>query len=161
MSRVVIREANQPGDLGWIVAAHGDVYADEFGWDRTFEGHAAGVVGTFATAWDQNRQGAWIAELDGVPVGCVLCVKVDAAAARLDLLLVRPEARGHGIGPRLVRHCVEFAHDRGYQRVLASSWTALVAARPLFQAAGFGLTGTHRHRAFGHELVRESWARGV
>ncbi|WP_245914878.1 hypothetical protein [Nocardia fluminea] len=93
-SRVVIRAADQPGDLGWTVMAHGEVYAEQFGWNTDFEAMVAGIVGAYATGHDPAREGAWIAELDGERAGCVFCVRGDEpGVAKLRTLLVTPRPR--------------------------------------------------------------------
>jgi len=105
---VAIRPADRPGDLGWIVQAHGELYARELGWDVSFERLVAGIVGGL----DAVRDKVWIAELDGVRVGCVSCMTADDGDAVLRILLVHPDGRGHGVGSKLVDTCLDHARDR-------------------------------------------------
>src|SRR5258708_12419157 len=105
-SRIAIRPVGQPGDLGWMVQAHGEIYAAEYGWDTSFEALVARIVADFAADPDRPGQRGWIAEIDGRRVGCVLCVPARAPGHRvatppLRILLVDPAARAHGIGARL------------------------------------------------------------
>jgi GNAT superfamily N-acetyltransferase len=159
---VTIRLADRPGDLGWVVMAHGEIYARQFGWDTTFEALVARIVADFAAGHDQTRQAAWIAELDGVRVGCVFCVEADVAdVAKLRILLVDPDARGLGIGGRLVDECLRFAKDTGYQRMTLWTNDVLVSARRIYQAAGFHLVDEERHHSFGHDLVGQNWVRDL
>ena len=115
------RLATEPGDLGWVVMAHGEVYADQFGWDTDFEALVARIVADHAAGHDPAREAAWVAEVDGRRVGCVFCVADpdDPDIARLRILLVTPEGRGAGIGSGLVARCVDFAREAGYSTALA------------------------------------------
>jgi len=158
MPEVVIRSIGDPGDLGWMVQAHGEVYAEEFGWDIAFEALVARIVGEYGERGDAGEE-AWIAELDGRRAGCVLCVRDDDRTARLRILLVDPSARGHGLGHRLVDTCLRFAREAGYRRIVLWTNDVLVAARRIYQAAGFELVDEERHHSFGHDLVGQTWAR--
>ena len=149
----VIRPLGRPGDLGWVVQAHGETYAAEFGWNGEFEALVARIVADYAGSHDPAREAAWIAELDGRRVGCVFCVSADAETAQLRILLVDPAARGHGLGARLTRRCVEFARDAGYRRMRLWTNHPLTAARRIYLAAGFGLVETDAHHSFGVDLV--------
>ncbi|MFI7006985.1 GNAT family N-acetyltransferase [Streptomyces sp. NPDC050145] len=154
---VLLREPG-PGDLGWIVARNGAVYAAEFGWNADYEGLVARIVADFAQDHDPHLERVWIAELDGRPVGCVMCVR-DAApgTARLRLLLVEPEARGLGIGDRLVRAVVDFARGVGYRELVLWTNDVLEAARSLYRRHGFVLSGEEPHRSFGADLTGQDW----
>ncbi len=113
---VVIRTLGRPGDLGWVVMAHGEVYAIEFGWDTTFETLVARIVADYATGHEPALETAWIAESDGQRTGCVFCVadEGDPQTAKLRILLVHPDGRGRGLGARLVDTCLDFARNAGY-----------------------------------------------
>jgi GNAT superfamily N-acetyltransferase len=152
-----IRALGEPGDLGWVVMAHGEVYAQEFGWDTTFEALVARIVADFAAAHDSTREAAWIAEVDGERVGCVFCVAKDETTAQLRILLVHPNGRGLGLGARLVDECVEFAHDAGYERIVLWTNHPLVAARHIYYEAGFILTDEEPHQSFGADLVGQTF----
>jgi len=157
MDGAVIRALDQPGDLGWVVMAHGELYAGEFGWDATFEHLVARIVADFAQARDPEREAAWIAELDGRRVGCVFCVRDDDQTARLRILLVDPSARGHGVGRRLVETCLEFARTHGYRRMVLWTNDPLVAARKIYLDAGFKLVAEHPHHSYGVDLVGQDY----
>jgi DNA-binding MarR family transcriptional regulator/GNAT superfamily N-acetyltransferase len=146
------------GDYGWVVERHGALYRAEFGWDETFEGLVATIVGAFAQAHDPDRERAWIAELAGVRVGCVFCVRKSDDVAQLRILLVEPGARGHGVGTRLVDACIEFARDAGYRELVLWTNDVLHAARRIYERAGFRLVEEGRHHSFGHDLVEQTWS---
>jgi GNAT superfamily N-acetyltransferase len=155
---VVLREPG-PGDLGWVVARHGSVYAAEYGWNAEFEGLVARIVADYAAAHDPRREAAWIAELDGEPVGCVFCVARDNTTAQLRILLVDPAARGLGIGARLVAECLRFATAAGYKSMMLWTNDVLTSARRIYEAAGFRLVDEEPHHSFGQDLVGQVWER--
>jgi DNA-binding MarR family transcriptional regulator/GNAT superfamily N-acetyltransferase len=155
--RVVLRQP-AAGDLGWMVERHGALYAAEYGWDDSFEALVARIVADFGAEHDSAREHAWIAELDGRRAGCILCVRADDEAAKLRILLVEPWARGHGIGARLVDECIAFARSAGYRRLVLWTNDVLVAARRIYERAGFELVEEGRHHAFGHDLVEQTWS---
>jgi DNA-binding MarR family transcriptional regulator/N-acetylglutamate synthase-like GNAT family acetyltransferase len=154
---VSIRDATS-GDFGWMVERHGVLYAAEYGWDETFEGLVAQIVGAFAQSHDAQRERALVAELGGRRAGCVLCVRENEETAKLRTLLVEPWARGHGIGSRLVDECVAFARVAGYRRIVLWTNDVLVAARRIYERAGFQLVAEGAHHAFGHDLVEQTWS---
>ncbi|SDX67983.1 Acetyltransferase (GNAT) family protein [Modestobacter sp. DSM 44400] len=159
--QVVIRRLGRPGDLGWVVMAHGEVYAEQFGWDTSFEALVARIVADYAGDDDPAREAAWIAEVDGERAGCVFCVTADEATAQLRILLIHPAARGLGAGGLLVGTCLDFARAAGYRRMTLWTNDALASARRIYVAAGFELVDEERHASFGHDLVGQNWARDL
>ncbi|QEU94246.1 bifunctional helix-turn-helix transcriptional regulator/GNAT family N-acetyltransferase [Streptomyces kanamyceticus] len=154
---LLLREPG-PGDLGWIVQRNAAVYAAEFGWNADYEGLVARLVADFAQDHDPHLERVWIAELDGRPVGCVMCVRDEApGTARLRLLLVERDARGLGLGDQLIGACVEFARGVGYRDLVLWTNDVLEAARTLYQRHGFVLVAEKPHRSFGADLVGQDW----
>ena len=147
----------RPGDMGWVVRQHGILYVDEFGWADWFEGLTAEVVAAFVQKRDPKRERCWIAEEDGENVGSVFCVRESDEVARLRMLLVGPEARGLGIGRRLVEECVRFARQAGYRRMTLWTYDVLRAARRVYADQGFTLVHQEPHSSFGGEMMEETW----
>jgi GNAT superfamily N-acetyltransferase len=154
----VVRPLGEPGDLGWVVMAHGEVYAAEFGWDTSFEALVARIVADFAAAPDPAHQAAWVAELDGRRAGCVFCVAgEEQRTAKLRILLVEPGARGHALGDRLVDTAIGFARGAGYERMRLWTNHPLAAARRIYLRHGFRLIEEAPHHSFGAELVGQTY----
>jgi DNA-binding MarR family transcriptional regulator/GNAT superfamily N-acetyltransferase len=152
----------RPGDFGWIVECHAQLYGEEYGWGRSFEGLCAQIVADFINKFDPKLERCWIAEIDGERVGCVMLVKDDPKAkkadvARIRLLLLDPKARGMGIGARLVDECVRFSKARGYRRVTLWTHQELTAARAIYAKAGFVKTGEETHDHWGKPATSEYW----
>jgi DNA-binding MarR family transcriptional regulator/N-acetylglutamate synthase-like GNAT family acetyltransferase len=156
--RATLRDP-RPGDMGWVVQSHGALYASEYGFDSGFEALVAEIVSKYMTSYDPSRERCWIADIEGRPVGSVFLVKGSDDVAKLRLLLLDPAARGQGLGQRLVAECVSFAQACGYRRMTLWTQSILVAARGIYQGAGFKLTATEPHRSFGQNLVGETWER--
>lgn len=157
----VTLRTHRPGDIGWVIERHGALYAQELGWDETFEGLVAQIAGKFLQKLDPAKERCWIAERDGQRVGCVLVVKRSPAVAQLRLLLVEPSARGLGIGARLVDECLAFARSVGYRRMMLWTNGGLDAARAIYEARGFRLVKEERHHSFGHDLVGQTLERAL
>ncbi|MGE0285514.1 MAG: GNAT family N-acetyltransferase [Bradyrhizobium sp.] len=149
--------SHRPGDIGWVISRHGAIYTQEFGWDISFEAMVAEIAGKFLTSFDPAREHCWIAEVAGEPVGSVFLVKASDEVAKLRLLIVEKKARGLGVGRALTEQCIRFARERGYREITLWTQSMLLAARGIYQAAGFRLTREEPHHSFGVDLVGETW----
>jgi DNA-binding MarR family transcriptional regulator/GNAT superfamily N-acetyltransferase len=149
--------APRTGDFGWIVSRHGELYAQEYDWGEPFEGLCAQIVADFANNHDPERERCWIADYRGENVGSVMLVKDSDEIARLRLLLVDPAARGLGLGTRLVDECVTFARKAGYRGITLWTHSVLIAARKIYQRAGFTLTSSEQKTSWGQPVVAEYW----
>jgi DNA-binding MarR family transcriptional regulator/GNAT superfamily N-acetyltransferase len=149
--------SHRPGDMGWVVAQHGIIYGQEYGWDARIEALVAEIVAEFIRKHDPKREHCWIAERDGENVGCVFLVTESEDVARLRLFLVTPKARGLGVGRRLTAEAIEFARRNGYRKITLWTHQVLVAARHIYEDAGFKLVRTWKHDDFGKKLVAETW----
>lgn len=151
----------RPGEYGWIIQRHGEIYAAEYGWDMPgdarFEGLVANVVAEFLRKHDPARERCWIADIGGKPAGCIMLVRKTAATAKLRILLVDPAARGHGVGSLLVSTCVEFARAAGYKRIELWTNPALTTAAKLYITAGFRRVRIEPHQLYGTGQIGEFW----
>ena len=152
----IMREP-RPGDFGWIVSRHAELYAQEYGWTEPFEGLCAQIVADFANKNDPTWERCWIAELNGENAGTVMLVKDSEEVARLRLLLVDPKARGLKLGARLVDECVLFARAAGYKKITLWTHSVLTAARHVYEKAGFTLTSSEPRHTWSKDVVAEFW----
>ena len=155
--RAFVLRAPAPGDYGWIVERHGAIYAAEYGWDASFEGLVAEIVGAFARKNDPASEATIIAEAAGERAGSIMCVRKSRKVAQLRLLLVDPKFRGLGLGGKLIDECVRFARRAGYRRMVLWTNDVLVEARRLYERAGFTLEEEEKHESFGKKLVGQTW----
>ncbi|HEX7890619.1 MAG TPA: bifunctional helix-turn-helix transcriptional regulator/GNAT family N-acetyltransferase [Ramlibacter sp.] len=154
--KVALRDP-RPGDMGWVVQMHGELYAREYGFDAEFEALVAEIAAKFIRQFDPGHEKGWIAEVDGQRAGCVFLVRQSATVAKLRLLLLRPEARGLGLGGRLTDACIAFARAKGYRKLVLWTQSNLTVARSIYASRGFVLKESESNEAFGQKLVSETW----
>ena len=156
-SRTAVLRDVRPGDMGWVVQQHGEIYAREYGWNGEFEALVAEIVAGMIRQHDPVWERGWIAELDGERVGSVFVVRKSETEAQLRLLILSPAARGLGLGARLTDECLAFARAKGYRKMVLWTNGNLAAARAIYAQRGFVLVHSEAHHSYGHDLVGETW----
>lgn len=156
-AQLVLREL-QPGDIGWVIAQHGLLYAQEYGWNWEFEGLVASICADFVKNFQPDGERCWIAEIKGERVGSVFVARKNQTTAQLRMLILTPQARGLGLGARLTDEAIRFARERGYQEMVLWTNACLLAARAIYQKRGFQLIESAPYQGFGQDLVSETWA---
>jgi GNAT superfamily N-acetyltransferase len=156
-TRTVVLRDPRPGDMGWVVQQHGELYWREYRFNSEFEGLVAGVAAKYIKNFDPAWEKGWIAEIDGERVGSVFVVRRSATVAQLRLLILTPAARGHGLGGRLTDECIAFARGKGYRKLMLWTQSNLLPARAIYRSRGFQCVKSEPYPAFGQNLVSEIW----
>lgn len=157
-TRTIVLRDPLPGDMGWVVQQHGELYAREYGWNSEFEALVADIVAQFVRKFQPAWEKCWIAELDGERVGAIFVVRKSATTAQLRLLLLSPSARGLGLGARLTDECIAFARAKGYRKMVLWTNSCLAAARAIYAKRSFRLDKAEPYEGFGQQLVGETWS---
>jgi GNAT superfamily N-acetyltransferase len=157
----VVLRSHRIGDMGWVISRQAAAYAADYNWDFSYEALVAEICAQFIRNYDAAREHCWIAEVAGEPVGSIFLVKATDEIAKLRLLQVEKKARGLGVGRALVEQCMQGARERGYRRMTLWTQSILVAARGIYQSAGFKLVKEEKHHSFGADLVGETWERDL
>jgi DNA-binding MarR family transcriptional regulator/GNAT superfamily N-acetyltransferase len=156
-TRTVVLRESRPGDMGWVIQQHGEIYFREYGWNSEFEALVADIVARMMRHHRPDLERSWIAEVDGRRVGSVFVVRKSATVAQLRLLILTPEARGLGLGSRLTDECIAFARSKGYRKLLLWTNSCLLEARRIYARRGFVLVKSEAYQGFGKDLVGETW----
>ena len=148
---------HRPGDMGQVISLHGSLYAEQFGWDHTFEALVAKISAEFIENFDPSTDCSWIAEVDGDFVGSAFVVRVDKSTCKLRMMIIDPGAQGLGIGRALLNECLGFARRKGYKKMTLWTNDPLIAARKMYASAGFEMIDEEAVHAFGTDMVSETW----
>ena len=151
-----IRTNLKAGDLGAIVHLHGILYAREYGFDPTFEAYVAGPLAEFVRH-GSARERLWIAEREERIVGCIAIVAASPETAQLRWYLVDPNARGIGLGKRLLDEAIAFSKSCRYRSIILWTVSALTAAAHLYQSAGFRKVEEKPGHMWGVDVVEEKY----
>jgi len=154
---VVTLRDPQPGDMGWVVQQHGEIYAREYGWNADFEALVADIVARYLRNLQPGWERCWIAEVDGQRAGAVFVVRKSKQIAQLRMLILTPQARGLGLGARLTDECIVFARSKGYRKMVLWTNSCLTAARAIYAKRGFQLIKSEPYQGFGKDPVGETW----
>lgn len=157
-TRTVLLRDPGPGDIGWVVQQHGEIYAREYGWNSEFEALVADIAGKYLKNHQPEWEKCWVAEVDGERAGAVFVARKSATVAQLRMLILTPQARGLGLGGRLADECITFARSKSYKKMVLWTNSCLDAARAIYARRGFKLTRSEPYHGFGKEnLVGETW----
>lgn len=156
MSEIVLRPF-RPDDTDWVVHEHGFNYARDEGFDDSFGPLVAGILADFNASHDSAREMGWIAERDGARLGCIFCVAASDTTAKLRMFLLTPQARGQGLGKRLLATCMDFARAKGYADMTLWTHESHRAACALYVATGWQLVSSTPVHSFGMDLVEQHW----
>lgn len=156
-AKVAVLREPVPGDIGWVVQQHGEIYWREYGWDARFEALVADIAAQFVRKFQPQWERCWIAELEGERVGAVFVVRKSATTAQLRMLILSPKARGLGLGARLADECITFARAKRYRKMVLWTNSCLTAARHIYAQRGFTLVKSEPYEGFGQQLVGETW----
>ena len=147
----------KPGDIGWLIYLHGTFYAQECGFDATFESYVAGGLAEFVDAFDPGGDRLWLAEHKGQIVGSVAIVRQSKHSAQLRWFFVHPSYRGRGVGRRLLSAALRFCRDKKYKAVSLWTTSKLDVARHLYTDAGFRKREEIAHPVWGKDVVEERY----
>lgn len=156
-ARTIVLRDPRPGDMGWVIQQHGELYWREYGWNAEFEALVASIVAGMMKHHDPAWERGWIAELDGERVGSAFVVRKSKTVAQLRLLILTPAARGLGLGGQLTDECIAFARGKGYRKMVLWTNRNLDAARAIYAKRGFTLVDSEAHHSYGRDLVGEHW----
>lgn len=161
-ARDVLLDGLGPGDAGWLVMRHAELYARDEGFDVSFEALVARILADFIETHDPAVERGWIARAGEMRLGSIFCVRgPEAGTAKLRLFLVEPSARGLGLGQRLLEACMGFAREAGYGRMTLRTHASHRAACALYARAGFDCVGSEPVHSFGVDLIEQEWTRAL
>ncbi|QFT59281.1 TDP-fucosamine acetyltransferase [Sulfitobacter sp. THAF37] len=148
-------------DRDWLVEQHAVHYARDEGFDDSFGELVARILDDFLAQSDPGRERGWIAQAGAQRLGSIFCVRLDAETAKLRLFLLTPEARGQGLGRRLLETCMGFAREAGYRRMVLWTHESHRAAGALYARNGWTLESTAPVVSFGQPNVEQHWSIGL
>lgn len=155
--RTILIRSHREGDIGWVIEAHGRLYAEEYGFNENFEALVARIAADFISTYNPKYEHCWIAEVDGKRVGSIFLVRENNKVAKLRMLFLTPDARGFGLGKKLVAECLSFARNAGYESVVLWTNAVLSTARHIYENAGFKLEKEEPHTEFGATQLGQFW----
>lgn len=154
---VTVRTDIRPGDLGKLIALHGWLYADEYGWDATFEAYVAQALAELTLPPNRDRSRLWLVERGGHVAGSIAILGRERQEAQLRCFLLRPDCRGIGLGHSLLDTALAFSRKFGHRSVYLWTVSDLTAAARLYMSAGFTKTQEVTHELWGATITEERY----
>lgn len=133
----VVREGPRPGDIGALIALHGVLYANEYGYDHSYEGYVAKTFAEAMADFKAGRDALWVVEAAGRVLGSIAMLGRPEGEVQLRWFLLDPSLRGQGLGRRLMDGALAFARATGYRRCYLLTVSGLDASSHLYGSYGF------------------------
>jgi GNAT superfamily N-acetyltransferase len=158
MTPISIRRSMVDRDADAIVALHDLVYRAEY--DRNDEFVAAvarKVAAARAAGWPEVGGAVWLVERDGAVAGSLGLTDEGDGVGWVRWFVLAPEARGHGLGRRLVAELVHSARANGMARLELETFSALTAAARIYRETGFELTWERERDDWGPTITYQHY----
>lgn len=155
---VTIKEPD-PTERNWVIAIHGTLYSQEFGFDNSFESDIAKKVAGVLSNQDGSKK-LFYAYVRTEPVGSIAVSRISEDTGFINFFLVLPEFRSKGIGTSLFSHVIEYSKNCSLTTLRLETYSCLKAARNLYKDFGFTMVESHQDcHKYGQRFDQEFWER--